>query len=542
MSNCLRCGVALLPKSGPGRPRKYCLDCFAFRGKKRAENPENSPKTAQNGIFEPKNPEFPVFEVISGTGAFTLEHFREWTSHLELDNGEMWVLEDFQARFVADLFTGVPECWLVIPEGNGKTTLAAGLALYHAQFRKTAWVPVAAAAAEQAQILYRQAEGLVMRSEGLGRKFRCLEGYRRINCEASNSRIQVFSADDKTGDGVIPTLCITDELHRHKDLRLYRTWRGKLVKRKGQIVAISTAGEPGSEFEETRANIRQQSKEIERGETYLRAASPHIILHEYAVPEEGDVEDIALVKRANPFSGITEEMLAEKLASPTMVRPHWCRFVCNLPTRSVDAAITEAEWADAKTTEAIPPGVPVWVGLDVAWKFDTTAIVPLWWKSQTERILGAATVLVPPRDGNSLDHTLIEAAFQKIHARNPVHTVVMDITRAQELKTWLEDHLGCTVIERGQTDAFAKFDYESFMEALRMGWLKHQGDKDLTTHALNALAKLLPAGGARFVRPAQSWTASLQDQRVVDALIAAAMVHFIAASNIEEKVPLVAFI
>jgi hypothetical protein len=487
------------------------------------------------------NPDFRDFDVISGSGPFTLEHFRDWTSRLELDNGEMWNLEDFQAAFVADLFSGVPECWLVIPEGNGKTTLAAGLALYHAQFRKTAWVPVAAAATEQAQILYRQAEGLVMRSDSLGKRFRCLEGYRRINCEESNSRIQIFSADDKTGDGVIPTLCIVDEVHRHRDMRLYRTWRGKLAKRKGQMVAISTAGEPGSEFEETRARIRQQSPVVERKETFLRAVSPHLVLHEYAVPEDGDVEDIALVKRANPFSGVTTEILTEKLGSPTMVLAHWRRFVCNLPTRSDNAAITEQEWANAKTSEQVPAGVPVACGLDVAWKLDTTAIVPLWWKSEQERIFGAAKVLTPPRDGNSLDHKLIEAAFIEINQRNPISMVVMDITRAEQLATWLSETIGCVVVERGQTDVFARTDYERFMEALRLGWLKHQGDADLTKHALNAIAKLLPTGGARFTRPAQSWTASLQDQRVVDALIAAAMVHCVAATNIEEAVPLVAF-
>src|ERR1019366_6704045 len=315
MTICLGCGASFVQNSGRGRPRRNCENCRTSR----AKNPHVRQEVLENTRPDTIKPDLGLEKaadaglgVILGSGPFTVEHFREWTSKLELDNGEMWVLEDFQAAFVADLFSGVPECWLVIPEGNGKTTLAAGLALYHAQFRKTAWVPVAAAAAEQAQILYRQAEGLVMRSDALGKRFRCLEGYRRINCEETNSRIQIFSADDKTGDGVIPTLCIVDELHRHRDLRLYRTWRGKLVKRKGQIVAISTAGEPGSEFEETREQIRQQSTEIERGETFLRAVSKHLVLHEYAVPEPGDVEDIELVKRANPFSGVTEEILAEK--------------------------------------------------------------------------------------------------------------------------------------------------------------------------------------------------------------------------------------
>jgi phage terminase large subunit-like protein len=482
----------------------------------------------------------------SEPGPFTVEHFREWASRCELDNGEAWVLEDFQASFVTDLFSGVPECWLVVPEGNGKTTLAAGLALYHAQFRKTAWISVAAAASDQALILYRQAEGMVQRSDYLARYFRCLEGSRRINCEGTYSRIQVLSAEDRTGDGVIPTLCIVDELHRHRDLRLYRTWRGKLAKRKGQIVAISTAGEPGSEFENTRAQIRQQSEDVERGETFLRARSEHLALHEWAVPEDGDVEDIALVKRANPFSGVTEEILTEKLGSPTMILAHWRRFNCNVATRSDRAAITETEWAAAKTDEQIPAGVPVWVGLDVAWKLDTTAIVPLWWKGETERIFGPATVLVPPRDGTSLDYHRIEEAFKELHKRNPVHTVVMDPTRAEQLGGWLEETLGCRVVDRGATNTAAQLDFERFMEALRLGYLRHQGDAGLTSHALNAIAQLLPTGGARFVRPvtSQRRSTSMQDQRVIDALIAAAMVHCIAASEAtgEERVPLIAFI
>ena len=97
---------------------------------------------------------------------FTLEHFRAWASELVLDTGELWRLEPFQERFLEDLFSGFPECWLVVPESNGKTTTIAGVALYHCEFTASAWVPVAASSREQAEVLYRQAEGFVMRSPG----------------------------------------------------------------------------------------------------------------------------------------------------------------------------------------------------------------------------------------------------------------------------------------------------------------------------------------------------------------------------------------
>lgn len=490
-------------------------------------------------------------------GPFTLPHFRAWASELILDTGESWHPEDFQEAFLDDVFSGCPECWLVVPEGNGKTTLVAGLALYHSEFRPHASVPVAASSREQAEIMYRQAEGFVLRSPRLyepvhseiqaakGKnkvevpRFQCLEGYRRIN-HFAGGRIQVFAADDRTGDGVIPTLGIIDELHRHRDLSLYRTWAGKLLKRQGQIVTISTAGEPGSDFEQTRERIRQSSS-AERSEFFIRAVTGRTILHDWAVPEKADVEDFGVVKQANPFSGITVEDLKAKYESPTMTIHHWRRFVCNLPTRSENAAIQEAEWFAAQTTDVIPEGQPVWVGADIAWKWDTTALVPLWFRDPKYRLFGTPKILVPPRDGTSLDPNLVERAFVEINDRNPIHTVVMDESRAEQLAEWVKQEFGATVVDRSQTNQFATDDYSKFMEALRSGWLKHPGDPDFTQHALNAIARVLPYGDARFDRPSQTRQGGDQDRRVIDALTAAAMVHALAAVPAEPEEALFAW-
>ena len=487
---------------------------------------------------------------------FTVEHFQAWAHNLELDTGDPWILEDWQLAFAADVFTGIPECWLVVPEGNGKTTLVAGLALYHCEHRPGAQVPVAASSREQAEILYRQAEGFVLRSPHLHEmvhsdlqlikgkqktevpRFSCLEGYRRINHYAGG-RIQVFAADDRTGDGIIPTLGIIDELHRHRGLGLYRTWAGKLLKRQGQIVTISTAGEPGSEFETTRERIRQEAEEHQQLGSFLRARSRRLVLHEWAVGEKEDVEDFEVVKHANPFSGITIEALEDKFNSPTMTLAHWRRFVCNLPTRGDTAAIQEAEWFAARTVEEIPPGEPIWLGLDVAWKWDTTAMVPLYWRSKLFRLLGPATILTPPRDGSSLDPNLVEKALWDIHRRNPIHTVVMDASRAEQLGVWIGNQLGAEVLDRSQTNALAVEDYERFMEALRNGWLKHAGDEGLTRHALNAVARILPMGDTRFDRPSAVRMSADQERRVIDALTAASMVHSLAAIRADVPPPVV---
>ena len=67
----------------------------------------------------------------AGLTPFTVEHFRVWARELVLDNGQPWILGAFQEAFADDLFgftrAGIPaECWLIVPEGNGKTTLVAG--------------------------------------------------------------------------------------------------------------------------------------------------------------------------------------------------------------------------------------------------------------------------------------------------------------------------------------------------------------------------------------------------------------------------------
>lgn len=475
---------------------------------------------------------------------FTLPHFKAWAAELELDNGHPWLLEDFQIAFARDVFAGYSVCWLVVPEGNTKTTTVAGLALYYIEHQEGAYVPVAASSREQAEWIYRQAEGFVFRS-GLRGTFRPLEGYRRIRCDDQGSRMQVFAADDRSGDGIIPGgLAILDELHRHKDLALYRTWMGKLVKRGAQLVVISTAGEVGSDFEDERTALRQGATSVRRRSCFVRAEKrvgdkKLAILHEYAVPEDGDIEDLRLVKKANPFSGVTDEYLSEKRQLPGMTLQHWSRFTCNLASRSAMAAITEIEWGRATSRQKIPAGEGIWAGLDLGWKWDTTALVPLWVRDPEFRLFGPAEILEPPRDGSSLDPALVESALRRVHGRNPIHTVVMDTSKGEQLASWIESELGAAVVDRTQSNPMAALDYARFMEALRKGWLWHSGDPGLTQHALNAIGRQLPGGDTRFDRQHESrrGSAAQHKVRVIDALSAASMVHTSAAAALGEPEP-----
>ena len=474
--------------------------------------------------------------------AFTVEHFKAWASRLVLDTGEPWPIEDFQLEVFKPILDGVKETWVVIPEANTKTTMMAGYALYHCQFTPYPWVPIAASSRDQAEILARQAYQMIRATPGMDKFFRIFEGYREIRSLRNGGRgIKVYAADTGSGDGVIPTLAICDEGHRWPDLALYRLWKNKLGKRGGQIVMISTAGEPGGEFEVQRAAIRSKASIKDDHGAHVRSEGPNIVMNEWRVERDDWITDMAKVKEANPFSGITEETLAEDYESPTTDLGDWKRLKCNRPSRTTAAAITEREWeqAWAHGFADIPEGERVFCGVDVAWKHDTFAIAPLW-RAEGFNLLGIPEILTPPRDGSTMHPDDVKKAFERINDRTPIDDVVIDMERAEDIAAWLEDELSITVIDSPQGNVNHVAAYDAFMQGLRTGRLKHTGDPELTAHVMNAIVRVLPGDKKRFDRPSQSRARRKQEVRVIDALTAAAMVNEYAGGA-EVSEPLLAW-
>jgi len=473
--------------------------------------------------------------------AFTIDHFRMYAELLVLDTGERWPVQDFQLEIAESFFAEYREIWAIIPEGNAKTTLMAGIALYGGDFAPSPWIPIAASSRDQAEIMFGQATGFVERTPGLEKRFRVYEGYRKIKSLRNGGKgIKVYAADQGTGDGVIPfPFALVDEGHRHKDLGLYRTWKGKLNKRRAKIGMISTAGEPGSDFETTRDAIRDSATERRRDGGYLRAEGGGVVMHEFKVPELEQAKDLEIVKQANPLPTITVADLAEKLGSPTLdYGEDWLRRTCNIASRSAHAAITDEEWDGAATEEAIPEGESVDVGLDIAWKYDCTGIVPLWVPEYKKRLFGEPRILTPPRDGSMLESRLIKEAFEEINERNPIGMVVMDREKGETIAEWLIEELGVSVVDRGRTNEPASQDYLNFMDGLREGWIKHDGDPALRQHAMNAVVRNLPGDRKRFDRPSDSRrNPREQDRRVIDGLDAASMVHTVAVAELREESP-----
>ncbi len=480
---------------------------------------------------------------------FTAEHFKVYSSRLVYDDGLRREPEAWQVDYAREVFRGigkthdVGEAWLLVPEGNGKTTFVAELALYGADWASRPWIPVGASSRDQAKTLYTQMKGFVEDTPGLEHRFQCFDGYRSIiplrdGKKRPGRGVEICPWDPATNDGVIPfPFFICDELHRHPDMSLWRLWKGKARKRGAVGIGISTAGAPGEEFEEARDRVRESCDLIRRAHGGTLYRGNRMSMWEYRLENPELATDPKAVARVNPLSLVTEASIAEELASPTLDMGDFKRLKANIPARSSFAAITDDEWANA-TSEllSIPEGERVDCGLDLGWKHDTTALVSEW-RGPDYKLLDEAQVKVPPRDGTSLHPDRVKEMLYARHERNPIDALVMDMSDGEDIASWAADELGITVVDRPQGNDHHVLDYKNFMRDLRTGQLKHvKRCPLLTRHSMNAIGRRLPRGDTRFDRPhASRKNVHKQDSRVIDALSAAGMVNTHTCAPVVKK-------
>ena len=305
----------------------------------------------------------------------TLEQFAGFCEQLTLDNGQPLMLEPFQREFLAPYFEGARELLVIQPKKAGKTTTIAALALFHCLMVRGAECVVAAASRDQAGILLRQAKGFIDRSEKLARWLHVKD--REIVTDDKRGRIRILAADADTADGIIPTLAIVDELHRAKSADVYGIFRDGLGARNGQMVTISTAGDSeASVLGELRAKVlRLPGIHTQDRHTVARSASGDFVFHEWSLSRDDDVDDLEVVKLANPASWQTLDELRRRHDSPSTLPWQWLRFACGIWTSSEAWWLTGEQWAQAERQDQIRPGERVTLGFDGSRTGDATALV-----------------------------------------------------------------------------------------------------------------------------------------------------------------------
>lgn len=438
---------------------------------------------------------------------------------LTAEDGRPFVIEEFQRTVLADHFGGARELVVIAPKKNGKTSLLAALALYHLLSTPFADAIVVAASRDQAGNLLRQIVGFVQRSPALQGRLKVKQ--REIVSDDLGGRIRVLASDVDTTDGERPTLAVVDELHRHRSSDLYAVLRDGLGPRKGRLVCISTAGDDEtSPLGQLRAKAHAMPGVVREG-AHRHVADEHLSFHEWALDPDADVDDLELVLSANPASWVDlAELRARRTAS---MRPwQWKRFSCGIWAAGENAAIPDKEWrACARPGLEIPAGArDIFVGIDLGWRHDRTALVPIY-RPEGQEIahVHPPVILTPPGDGTSLAVDDVFGPLEEMADRWPHLTFVLDpAADGEHLAQRLDAELpNVTVATHSQKHTPMCLAASRLSEAIAAGRIEHPDHSGLNAHVLTA--------GVRSVGEVWRYAKQRGRNAPIDALIALAMGH-----------------
>jgi phage terminase large subunit-like protein len=282
----------------------------------------------------------------------SLQGFTRFCRKLKIESGKPFRLLSFQRHLLADYFKGTRQTVAIVPKKNGKTTLVAALALYHLWNTENADGIVVAAARDQAAKILDQMRMFVRSSDELAGVLKVTQ--RTIAYPARNGKIEVRASDVDKVDGVLPTLAIIDELHRHRTAELYGVIADGLVARGGKMITISTAG---WDMDSPLGRLRVKAHALPtftRVGVYNHATGPGFVFHELCLEDGDSLEDLKLVALVNPLPQ-KRKALWEIKNAPDMTPGRWARFHCGIWTHGEEPWLTTTDWeacrADIGTLE-----------------------------------------------------------------------------------------------------------------------------------------------------------------------------------------------
>jgi phage terminase large subunit-like protein len=393
-----------------------------------------------------------------------------------------------------------------IARGNGKTSLAAVLALYglFADRVEGAEVVVVASDQRQAGITLKKCTRMIQLNPLLAEQVQIYAS--RIFVPATNSTLVVLPAEPGALQGWNPSLAIVDELH----VVTRAVWDAVALaagKRDGSLVlAISTPGP-------AREGIMWEL--VEHGR---RGDDPSFVFVEYAAPEGCDPYDEKAWKIANPALGDFLYLDALRATARTTRLPEWQRFRLGQWTQQADAWLPRAAWEACRDDRPIDLGAEVVLGFDGSYNGDATAIVAV----QTGEVPHVAVVRcweLPA--GEQIPIVDVEDEIREACQRWKVKAIVADPFRwARSLQILAAD--GLPVEEFPQSPARMTPATQRFAEAVLNGTLTHSGNPDLARHVGNAVVKV-DARGTRIAK-------EHKDSKLrIDLAVAAVMAFSVAS-------------
>ncbi len=342
-------------------------------------------------------------------------------------------------------------CYVEVGKKNGKTEVAAAIALYMMtnDGEDGAEVYMAAADRNQASICYEAAAAMVSNSPDLSRYIKRRDSRKRLIYGKKNSYLQVLSSESYSKHGLSPSAVIIDEIHAHPTSTLYETLTaGTDYARRQQIVfIITTAGI----YNKTSIwwKLRTMAQQVKAG----IIKDPRFLPVLYIADPDEDPEDEEVWKRVNPSLGqiFTLDKIRQDFAeakNDPIDFQNFKRFRLNIPIRSLKKWLNMEKWdkCAGMVDEESLIGRRCYGGLDLSLKLDMTAFV----------------IVFEPDDDGMID---ILCKFYcpegGIMKRSQVDRVPYDIWQQQGVLTETPgETVDYTFIEKDMIDLIKKYDIQ----------------------------------------------------------------------------------
>lgn len=431
--------------------------------------------------------------------------------------------------------------YIEIPKKNGKSTFAAGIALYLLFADGEAGAEVYSAAGDryQAGIVYETALEMVKTSAELNK--RCESMRRSIFVSSTFSRYEALSREAGTKHGVNAHGIIFDELHVQKTRELWDTLTSaESSRRQPLILAITTAGWDRTSicWEVHDYAIKIRDKIIEDDE-FL----PVI----FAAQENNDWTDPKVWRKANPSLAITvtEDYIKRKCEKAQLIPGYQNAFRRLHLNQWTEQAV---RWLDLEDWDACANGIDLenlsgktcFTGLDLSSTRDLTALGMVFppetdgekWKLAVRFYMPADNVekrvqesKVPydiwVRDGhikatpgNVVDQEFIRHDLHELGDMLNVREIAIDRWNSSYLMTRLVDD-GFEVVPFGQGFASMSGPSKEFERLVVSHQMEHDGNPVMKWMLSNVAVKEDPAGN---IKPDKS-----KSSEKIDGVVASIM-------------------
>jgi len=411
-------------------------------------------------------------------------------------------------------------CFVSLPRRNGKSVLAAGVALYmlFADDEPGPYVVSAAANREQARVVFDQAAKMVEASPALSAMAQVYRS--EIVIPSTNARYKVLSRDSKVQHGMDLHGAVIDELHAHRDEDLYRVLTSSTGSRRQPMTFVITTA--SSDEHHIASEVYRTAKAVQAGvipdSTFLSVI--------YEAPPDADPWSLATWRACNPalrsgFRSLDEIRTAALQAQHVPAREASFRqlYLNQWGRASASRWLDLAAW-DACQSAQPPPGSTdgtrpaiqrrVFLGLDLSTTTDLTALVILAptdtgyavkaeffcpadsidERGRTDRVpyaLWRDQGYLTATPGNTVDYSFIEARLHALMREYDVAELAVDPWNGRGLVAKLQQD-GIPAVEVAQTMVNLTSASKALETLVLSGAIRHDGHPILRWCVSNCVA------------------------------------------------------